>query len=73
MNPIPTSPLEDDITTAPLGPVRIENITTTTLWEVGGGGERTIYMPICIEGSGMPTMRPKTAVETYMSCHQVKG
>ena len=42
MNPIPTSPLEDDITTAPLGPVRIENITTTTLWE-GGGGENYLH------------------------------
>ena len=27
---------------------------------VWGGGGETINMPICTEGSGMPTMRPKT-------------
>ena len=27
---------------------------------VGGGGWRIIYMPISTEGSGMPTMRPKS-------------
>ena len=46
-NPVPTSPIADDIATVPSGPV--SGITCVC---VGGGGGRTIGMPISSEGVG---------------------
>ena len=36
-------------------------------WGGGGGGFRTIYMPISIKYSGLPTKSPKTGFRSKVS------